>query len=61
MFCEGDVPVGETDAAMRAIALDAALAELQQWGMDRFSIEGVAQRPGSTVTSSTRRGTASAT
>lgn len=44
MFCEGDGPVGETDAAMRAIALDAALAELQQWGMDRFSIEGVAQR-----------------
>lgn len=44
MFCEGDVPVGETEAAMRAIALDAALAELQQWGMDRFSIEGVAQR-----------------
>ncbi len=44
MFCEGDVRVGETDAAMRAIALDAALAELQQWGMDRFSIEGVAQR-----------------
>ncbi|KRE25695.1 TetR family transcriptional regulator [Mycobacterium sp. Soil538] len=36
--------MSDTDAAMRAIALDAALAELQQWGMDRFSIEGVAQR-----------------
>lgn len=36
--------MSETDAAMRAVALDAALAELQQWGMDRFSIEGVAQR-----------------
>jgi AcrR family transcriptional regulator len=44
VFCEGDVPVSDTDSAMRAIALDAALAELQQWGMDRFSIEGVAQR-----------------
>ncbi|KMO71954.1 hypothetical protein MCHLDSM_04103 [Mycolicibacterium chlorophenolicum] len=44
MVCEGDVPVTDTDSAMRAIALDAALAELQQWGMDRFSIEGVAQR-----------------
>ena len=34
----------DVDAAMRTQALDAALAELQQWGVDRFSIEGVAHR-----------------
>ncbi len=34
----------DSDAAIRAVALDAALAELQQWGVDRFSIEGVAHR-----------------
>lgn len=32
------------DASARAKALDAALAELQQWGVDRFSLEGVAHR-----------------
>lgn len=32
------------DASMRAIALEAALDELQQWGVDRFSIEGVVHR-----------------
>ncbi|MCG7592913.1 TetR-like C-terminal domain-containing protein [Mycobacterium sp. PSTR-4-N] len=36
--------MSDSDAALRAVALDAALAELQQWGVDRFSIEGVAQR-----------------
>lgn len=35
-----------SDAAIRAVALDAALTELQQWGVDRFSIEGVAHRCG---------------
>lgn len=29
---------------VRALALEAALAELQQWGVDRFTIEGVAHR-----------------
>ncbi|CAA0127493.1 Uncharacterised protein [Mycolicibacterium vanbaalenii] len=37
-----DVP--ESDAAARAAALTAALAEVQQWGVDRFSFEGVADR-----------------
>ena len=32
------------DAPLRARALDAALAELQRWGVDRFSLEGVAHR-----------------
>ncbi|MEH3142854.1 MAG: TetR-like C-terminal domain-containing protein [Mycobacterium kyogaense] len=36
--------MGDNDAAVRAVALDAALMELQQWGVDRFSIEGVAHR-----------------
>ncbi|AFM15953.1 transcriptional regulator, TetR family [Mycolicibacterium chubuense NBB4] len=36
--------MSDGDAAQRAKALDAALAELQQWGVDRFSIEGVAHR-----------------
>lgn len=30
--------------AIRAAALDAALDELQQWGVDRFSLEGTAHR-----------------
>jgi hypothetical protein len=29
---------------MRSTALEAALAELQQWGVDRFALEGVAHR-----------------
>jgi hypothetical protein len=32
------------DAASRAAALEATLAEVQQWGVDRFSIEGVSHR-----------------
>lgn len=32
------------EASTRAAALEAALAELQQWGVDRFSIEGAAHR-----------------
>jgi hypothetical protein len=36
--------VSDNDESKRAAALDAALAELQQWGVDRFSIEGVAHR-----------------
>ncbi|MBX7455905.1 TetR/AcrR family transcriptional regulator C-terminal ligand-binding domain-containing protein [Mycolicibacterium sp. 3033] len=36
--------MSDSDAAFRTVALDAALAELQQWGVDRFSIEGVAHR-----------------
>ena len=36
--------VSETDATMRSAALDGALAEMQQWGVDRFSFEGVAHR-----------------
>lgn len=36
--------VSENDAAMRSAALDGALAEMQQWGVDRFSFEGVAHR-----------------
>lgn len=34
----------DSDATVRAAVLDAALTELQQWGVDRFSIEGVAHR-----------------
>lgn len=34
------------EAVAREKALDAALAELQQWGVDRFSIQGVALRTG---------------
>ncbi|PRC45538.1 TetR family transcriptional regulator, partial [Mycobacterium sp. ITM-2017-0098] len=34
----------ETDASQRAAALDAALAEVQQWGVERFRLEGVAHR-----------------
>ncbi|MGE0219484.1 TetR-like C-terminal domain-containing protein [Mycolicibacterium sp.] len=34
----------DADESDRAGALHAALAELQQWGMDRFSIDGVALR-----------------
>ena len=33
-----------SDEDLRAKALDAALEELQQWGVERFSIEGVAER-----------------
>ena len=33
-----------SEGSVRAAALDAALDELQQWGVDRFSIEGAAQR-----------------
>lgn len=36
--------MSDVDASRRATAIEAALAELQQWGVDRFSIEGVAQR-----------------
>jgi hypothetical protein len=36
--------VSDADAAKRAKALEAVLAELQQWGVDRFSIEGAAHR-----------------
>lgn len=36
--------VSDVDVSTRAKALDAALAELQLWGVDRFSIEGVAHR-----------------
>jgi AcrR family transcriptional regulator len=36
--------MGFDDAAARAKALNAALVELQQWGVDRFSLEGVAYR-----------------
>ncbi|WP_264021941.1 TetR-like C-terminal domain-containing protein [Mycolicibacterium pyrenivorans] len=39
-----DADVSHADAAMRSAALAAALAEVQQWGVDRFSIEGVAHR-----------------
>lgn len=39
----------EADESQRAAVLDAALAEVQQWGVDRFSIEGVAQRSGLTA------------
>ncbi|TRW79841.1 TetR family transcriptional regulator [Mycolicibacterium sp. 018/SC-01/001] len=34
----------DSDAAIRAVAVGAALEELRQWGVDRFSIEGVVQR-----------------
>lgn len=34
----------DVDASTRAAALDAALAELQLWGVERFSMEGVAHR-----------------
>ncbi|MGB7358900.1 MAG: TetR-like C-terminal domain-containing protein [Mycobacterium sp.] len=36
--------VSESDVTMRSAALDGALAEMQQWGVDRFSFEGVAHR-----------------
>lgn len=36
--------MSETDASQRAAALEAALAEVQQWGVERFRIEGVAHR-----------------
>ncbi len=36
--------MSDADATLRASALAAALAEVQQWGVDRFSIEGAAQR-----------------
>ncbi|MDZ4234519.1 MAG: TetR-like C-terminal domain-containing protein [Dietzia sp.] len=36
--------VSDLDVSTRAKALDAALAELQLWGVDRFSLEGVAHR-----------------
>ncbi|MBB2991154.1 AcrR family transcriptional regulator [Mycolicibacterium iranicum] len=36
--------MSDTEAAQRAAAIDAALAEVQQWGVDRFRLEGVAQR-----------------
>ena len=36
--------MSDGDASVRRTALEAALAELQQWGVDRFTIEGVAQR-----------------
>lgn len=36
----------DSDTAIRAVALDAAMMELQQWGVDRISIEGVAHRCG---------------
>lgn len=40
---ERDATVTDT-ASAREQALEAALAELQQWGVDRFSIQGVAHR-----------------
>ena len=36
--------VSDVDVSTRARALDAALGELQRWGVDRFSFEGVAHR-----------------
>ncbi len=36
--------MSDADPARRAAAIEAALAELQQWGADRFSMEGVAHR-----------------
>lgn len=36
--------MSDTDASQRAAALEAALAEVQQWGVDRFRLEGVAHR-----------------
>ena len=36
--------MSEIDGAQRAAALEAALAELQQWGVERFRLEGVAHR-----------------
>ncbi len=36
--------MSDDDAVAHAAALDAALAEVQQWGVDRFRLEGVAQR-----------------
>lgn len=36
--------MSDTEAVQRAAALEAALAEVQQWGVDRFQLEGVAHR-----------------
>lgn len=36
--------MSDVDISQRAAAFEATLAELQQWGIDRFSIEGVAVR-----------------
>lgn len=36
--------MSDTDESRRAAALEAALDEVQQWGVDRFRIEGVAHR-----------------
>ncbi|KWX68483.1 TetR/AcrR family transcriptional regulator C-terminal ligand-binding domain-containing protein [Mycobacterium sp. NAZ190054] len=36
--------MSDADASQREAAIHAALAELQQWGVDRFSMEGVAHR-----------------
>ncbi len=38
--------MSDANASQRAAAIQAALAELQQWGVDRFSMEGVAHRSG---------------
>lgn len=45
----GDIKGGvgdlsDHDAAQRTAAVEAALAEVQQWGFDRFRLEGVAHR-----------------
>lgn len=36
--------MSDTEAVQRAAVLEAALAEVQQWGVDRFRLEGVAHR-----------------
>lgn len=38
--------MSDADAPQREAAIQAALAELQQWGVDRFSMGGVAHRSG---------------
>ena len=36
--------MSDTDESRRAAAIEAALDEVQQWGVDRFRLEGVAHR-----------------
>lgn len=36
--------MSDTETTQRAAVLEAALAEVQQWGVDRFRLEGVAHR-----------------
>lgn len=40
----GGFELSDTDESRRAAAIEAALAEVQQWGVDRFRLEGVAHR-----------------